>query len=144
MAPVLPREWQCMRCGSQGCKLGQKPCRALALGSFACCYDRTPDKRHLVGLALTQSRHGGQAWLQEPETAGHSAASVRKRKEMNRGARLHFSIYSVQGDSPWMAAPVVGERVFPVNPIWKSLLRHAPDLNPGAIDYRSHPPRPSV
>lgn len=64
----------------------------LALGSFSCCYDRTPDKRHSVGLALTQSLHGGKAWLQEPETAGHRAASIRKQ-EMDCGARL-FSCFT--------------------------------------------------
>lgn len=92
MVPVPPREWQCVRCGSQGYKLRQKPCPALALESFACCYDRTPDKRHSVGLALTQSCHGGKAWLQELETAGHSAASFRKQKEMNCAAWLHFPV----------------------------------------------------
>lgn len=35
--------------------------------------------------------HGGEAWLQEHEAAGHMASTVRKQGEKDAGAQLAFS-----------------------------------------------------
>lgn len=50
--------------------------------------------------------HSGEA-RQEPEAAGHVAATVRKYREMNARAPPTFSFYSIQDTTLCMVQPTI-------------------------------------